>query len=158
MRCATDHRTSSTTNFATGRTSLPKSGPGELVLNNRGMLAGKADTPVPDPNGPDPNSCAVPSCFLPHTFLWERGALTDLGTLPGGSSSDVGSINARGWISGGSTNGEIDPLTGGPVFHAVLWRNGQITDLGTLGTGLESAGAYVQSISCSARRRSERWS
>src|SRR5205823_13252793 len=58
----------------------PGIGPGSQVLTNRGMLAGKADTPIPDPNGPDPNSCAVPSCFDTHVFRWDTGVLTDLGT------------------------------------------------------------------------------
>src|SRR6266566_3590842 len=69
----------------------PGIGPGSQVLSNRGMLAGKADTPIPDPNGPDPNSCAVPSCFDTHVFRWDKGVLTDLGALPGGNNSDVGS-------------------------------------------------------------------
>src|SRR5947208_16549577 len=93
--------------------SSPGIGPGSQVLSNRGMLAGKADTPIPDPNGPDPNSCAVPSCFDTHVFRWDKGVLTDLGALPGGNNSDVGGINARGWIAGGSETGETDPLTGG---------------------------------------------
>jgi probable HAF family extracellular repeat protein len=37
----------------------------------------------------------------------------------------------------------FDPLTGSLGEHAVLWKDGQIIDLGTLGTGLESAGLYV---------------
>src|SRR5438477_11266436 len=82
-------------------------GPGSQVLSNRGMLAGKADTPIPDPNGPDPNSCAVPSCFDTHVFRWGKGVLTELGALPSGNNSDVGGINGRGWIAGGSERGEI---------------------------------------------------
>ena len=121
----------------------PGIGPGSLVLNNRGMLAGKADTPIPDPNGPDPNSCAVPSCFDTHVFRWNKGSLTELGTLPGGRSSDVGGINARGWIAGGSERGEIDPATGARVNHAVLWKGNEIVDLGTLGEGLNSVALQV---------------
>src|SRR5438552_10563998 len=116
----------------------PGIGPGSLVLNNRGMLAGKADTPIPDPNGPDPNSCAVPSCFDTHVFRWNKGSLTELGTLPGGRSSDVGGINARGWIAGGSERGEIDPATGARVNHAVLWQGNEIVALGRLGEGVNS--------------------
>src|SRR5438132_1795360 len=51
----------------------PGIGPGSLVLNNRGMLAGKADTSTPDP------FCGVPSCFAAHVFRWDKGVLTDLG-------------------------------------------------------------------------------
>src|SRR5690348_8737532 len=54
------------------------------IVNNRGTVVGGADTPIPDPFAPD---CASPSCFVQHAFQWQGGVLTDLGTLPGGSSS-----------------------------------------------------------------------
>src|SRR5207247_10911601 len=124
----------------------PGIGPGSQVLSNRGMLAGKADTPIPDPNGPDPNSCAVPSCFATHVFRWDKGVLTDLGALPGGNNSDVGGINARGWIAGGSETGETDPLTGGRVFHAVLSKGNELVDIGTRGEGLKSVALQVNNV------------
>jgi probable HAF family extracellular repeat protein len=115
---------------------------GERVLNNRGMLAGSADvSTVPDPaclNGGD--------CFITHAFRWQNGFLADLPPLAGGSSSLASAINARGWVSGTSTNGEFDPLippSGGFVNRAVLWKGDQIIDLGTLGTGRESQAFYV---------------
>jgi probable HAF family extracellular repeat protein len=51
--------------------------------------------------------------------------MTDLGTLPGATRSLAWGINNRGQIVGGS----------GPGFdsHAVLWQNGSILELGTLG-------------------------
>ena len=52
--------------------------------------------------------------------------VTDLGTLGGTFSFGVG-INNRGWVAGFST------LPGDLNQHAFLWRNGVITDLGTLG-------------------------
>ncbi len=60
--------------------------------------------------------------------------LIDLGTL-GGKISFGNSINDRGWISGTSY------LRGNTIFHAVLWRAGRKTDLGTLG-GPNSAILY----------------
>jgi probable HAF family extracellular repeat protein len=117
--------------------TVPGLGSGFLVLNNRGVLAGKADTATPDPFCGDGD----PDCFLAHVFRWQQGVLTDLGALPGGWS-DVGEINARGWIVGDSRTGEIDPLTGGPAFHAVIWKSDEIIDLGTLG-GPESGALNV---------------
>src|SRR5215472_12445178 len=64
------------------------------VLNNQGMLAGKANTSTPDP------SCGLPSCFDAHVFRWDKGVLADLGTLPGGNNSEIGGINSRGWVVG----------------------------------------------------------
>jgi probable HAF family extracellular repeat protein len=45
----------------------------------------------------------------------------------GGSESSGSSINNRGWIAGYSN------LPGDQTRHATLWRDGSLTDLGTLG-------------------------
>jgi probable HAF family extracellular repeat protein len=58
--------------------------------------------------------------------------------------SHATSVSARGWATGGSGIAEIDPLTGRQTEHAVLWKDGEIIDLGTLGTGVNSAGLYVK--------------
>ena len=105
------------------------------VVNNRGIVVGQADTSTVDPNFPN---CFNLDCYVSHAFQsWDR-VLTDLGALPGGESSSAGWINARGLVVGLSQNGVIDPLTGVPEVRAVLWEDGHITDLGTLG-GNESA-------------------
>ena len=117
-------------------------GPGiSQYLNEPGVVVGGSDIPVPDPNAP--NNCINTSCFLNHGFRWQAGVLTDLGALPGTNQSHATSINARGWATGGSSTATFDPLTGFLGEHAVLWKDGQIIDLGALGTGLESAGLYV---------------
>jgi probable HAF family extracellular repeat protein len=116
-------------------------GPGSQILNDAGTVSASADTSIPDPNAP--NLCFNPDCFLTHAFRWQNGVLTDLGALPGVNSSAAGAINARGWSTGQSQNGLIDPLTGFPVIRAVLWKDDQIVDLGTLGPGIESLGLYV---------------
>ena len=102
-------------------------------VNNRGTVAGWADTSTPDPF---PAFCFNPDCFVSHAFQWQNGVMTDLGVLPGGASSASYSISANGLIAGLSENGEIDPLIAGfPEVRAVLWKNGGITDLGTLPEG-----------------------
>jgi probable HAF family extracellular repeat protein len=55
-----------------------------------------------------------------------RYSVKTLGTL-GGTSSDAARINNKSWVTGYAS------LTGDTVVHASLWRNGVITDLGTLG-------------------------
>jgi probable HAF family extracellular repeat protein len=59
-----------------------------------------------------------------------------LGNPLGGTASAAQGINNRGWVDGDSS------LTGDATEHAVLWRNGKVTDLGTLG-GLNSSGGPV---------------
>src|SRR5215475_723843 len=108
------------------------------VLNNQGMLAGKAELATVDPNS---GNCP-PACFVTHGFRWDKGVLSDLGTLPGGEDSDIGGINARGWVVGFSTTGEIDPFINAPVGHATLWKGTQPMDLGTLG-GYNSNAVHV---------------
>ena len=115
-------------------------GDGFQLLNNSGIVASSADTALPDPNAP--NFCFVPDCLLAHAFRWKEGVMTDIGALPGNNSSAAGSINARGWITGQSQTGSFDPTINGPGVHAVLWKHGDITDLGSLGGGA-SLGIYV---------------
>jgi len=105
------------------------------LLNNRGTVVGVADTTAPDPFAPN---CMV-DCYLTHAFRWEDGVMTDLGALPGNNISYAFWTSNNGLTTGDSENGAIDPLTGFPETEAVLWRNGQIIDLGTLGGNASSA-------------------
>ena len=115
----------------------PINGFGIPLLNNSGVVGSWADTAIPDPT-PD-----CPNCFLAHAFRWKDGVISDLGALPGVNFSAAGSTNARGWMAGLSNSSTIDPYLGTPEIRAVLWKEGQIIDLGTLGSGTESIGAYV---------------
>jgi len=112
------------------------------ILNNHGTAAGWADTSTPDPF---PTACFNPDCFVSHTFQSQNGVLTDLGSLAPGWSSSAFWISHNGLIAGWSQNGVIDPLVSIPENHGVLWRNGQITDLGTLGGGYDSFATSVNS-------------
>ena len=113
------------------------------ILNNRGIGVGWSDTSTPDPY---PSFCFDPDCFVSHAFEWQKGALTDLGTLPGGASSQAIWISPNGLIVGTAQNGQTDPLIPGfPEFRAVLWNGGQIIDLGTLEGGHESLSSAVNS-------------
>jgi probable HAF family extracellular repeat protein len=103
-------------------------------LTARGAVVGGADTPDANPNP----GCYNPilgsvDCNVNHAFQWQDGTLTDLGTLPGGYNSFSEGANTHGTVVGGSENGVTDPVLGIPEYEAVLWRNGKITNLGTLG-------------------------
>lgn len=56
-----------------------------------------------------------------------RYTVINLGTLGGVLGSFAHSINNEGWIAG------VANLTGDTEEHAALWRDGVVTDLGTLG-------------------------
>lgn len=56
----------------------------------------------------------------------QRYTVTALSTL-GGTAGVGNGINNKGWVAGAAN------LTGDKTEHATLWRNGVITDLGTLG-------------------------
>ena len=108
-------------------------------LTDRGVIVGIANTP-----DLDPFATGCPFCFVTHAFKWQNGTLTDLGTLQGVNSdlsSQANWINDREWIAGTSYTGGLDPLTGFPAAHPVLWRNGEIIDLGTLGEDFGQASA-----------------
>jgi probable HAF family extracellular repeat protein len=109
------------------------------ILSHHGTAAGWADTSNPDPYAP---FCFNADCFASHAFQSQNGVLTDLGVLPGGASSNAVWITANGLVVGTSQNGQFDPLFSGfPENHAVIWRSGAITDLGTLPEGgYESVG------------------
>jgi probable HAF family extracellular repeat protein len=106
----------------------------EHQITARGVVVGSADTSAANPNpgcfnGPLGSS----DCYVNQAFQWRNGTLTNLGALPGGYNSYGQALNARGTVVGSAENGVTDPDLGIAEFEAVLWRNGQITDLGTLG-------------------------
>jgi len=114
----------------------------QRVLNNNGLFVGWADTAISG----YPEFCFSPGDgFYAHAFQRQDSMLTDLGTLPGGNSSQAVWVSTNGLITGYSSNGQLDPLVFGlPEARAVLWREGQAVDLGTLG-GNESAANAVNS-------------
>lgn len=119
------------------------------TLNNAGTVVGGADTSVPNPTYPNFNpfiglgnffNYADP--FVNHAFKWNEDGLTDLGVLQGGYNSFAQWISDKGVIVGASENGLIDPITGWPAIHAIVWQDGQQKDLGTFG-GYESTAFAV---------------
>jgi probable HAF family extracellular repeat protein len=107
------------------------------VKNNRGVIAGIAETSQLDPLG-EAWSC---SAFFPgdpsgHTclgFVWQSGRMRALPTL-GGSNGFAAGVNQRGQVVGWAENTVHDPTCNPPQvlqFRAVIWgpRNGRIQEL-----------------------------
>ena len=106
----------------------------EHQITAHGVVVGSADTPATNPNpGCFNGPLGFPDCNVNQAFQWQDGTLTNLGALPGGYNSYSQAVNARGTVVGSAENGATDPVLGFAEFEAVLWRNGQITNLGTLG-------------------------
>lgn len=118
--------------------------PDQNVINSVGTIVGGADTSLPTPEPACYNPIGNPDCFILHAFVWRGNNLKDLGTLPNSNYSFALEINDRGQIVGASEVNRTDPATGNPEFHAVLWENDKIRDLGTLG-GTASFAATLNS-------------
>jgi probable HAF family extracellular repeat protein len=90
-----------------------------IALNDRGDVAGRVTVPGPAP--------------ATRVVRWRDGRPRDLGDLGGGEATipDMAAgggspINRRGDVVGASSTASGD-------HHAFLWRDGHMTDLGTLG-------------------------
>jgi probable HAF family extracellular repeat protein len=104
------------------------------TINNRGQVVGAAANGVPD-------SFPGPLGFWgtqTRAFLWEKGAMKDLGDL-GGPDAFAISVNERGQITGISyTSSTLSGVANEwcqdiPPQDPFLWEKGRMIDLGTLG-------------------------
>ena len=107
-------------------------------LNALGVTAGWSATTIPQVPTSNPLVCGgvdhIVQSGVTVAFEWQNGILTNLGALPGPRNcSEPFSVNDFGVVAGTSENGEVDPRTGGNATRAVVWKNGLIQDLGSLG-------------------------
>src|SRR5260370_21190769 len=122
--------------------------PFNRVINSAGAVLGSGDTPIPDP-------FCFDGCQVNYAFLWKDGVQTNLGVLP--QNPIVGAqtpcfdcawsvftfwMADTGFVAGSSLDNAFNPFTGSPAALAVVWKDGKIVNLGTLG-GIESGAVAV---------------
>ena len=115
------------------------------ALNSHGTTVGWSATPTPSTSTSNGFACGGPNGVVPnvfHAFELQNGAVTDLSSLAPASHncSVAGSVNARGEIAGTSEIDELDPVIGIKEVRAVLWRQREIMNLGTLGGAQSGSG------------------
>src|SRR5262249_52195124 len=79
---------------------------------------------------PDPFSFFVTQL---RAFLWQHGAMQDLGTLGTGNNAWALFVNEHGQVAGFSDTSPNPGPLGVPPVDPFLWQQGAIVDLGTLG-------------------------
>jgi probable HAF family extracellular repeat protein len=89
-------------------------------VNSRGQVVGNAETSTPDP------TCEAPQVLQHKPVVWEKGRVQELPMLIGDSGGSALTINDSGQIAGIAGNCTTP-------FHALLWQNDTVTDLGSLG-------------------------
>lgn len=123
-----------------------------IAINERGDIVGTSDTD-------EVLSCVTNQwgtfCnYASHPFLWRGGRMIDLGTL-GGKHSAARAVNDAGEAVGESetpdiircwADGGLEDCT--REVHAVLWRDGEVIDLGkkserSFATGINRLGQIV---------------
>ncbi len=112
------------------------------VLTERGTVVGWADSTIPDPLKPN---CFNDECTVLKAFIWHDERLIDLPSLSSAANSYAIGENDRRWVIGVSETGSIDSSLGTPQYAGVVWRNGEIKDVGTLG-GESSAATAVNNL------------
>jgi probable HAF family extracellular repeat protein len=103
-----------------------------FLANNRGQVIGVAENGTHDP------SCPLPQVLDYEAVVWgpNQGQVQELPPLPGDTVGFALGINDRGQIVGSSGNCANTVVTANGLLvgpHAVLWDNGSVTDLGSLG-------------------------
>jgi probable HAF family extracellular repeat protein len=144
------------TTFDLGTLGGPNSAVAWPNKNNRGELAGIAETADVNPLG-EAWSCAQANfpTITNHVclgFVWEDGVMSPLPPLPGGVDSYAAGINNHGQVAGWAENGVHDPTCNNapPVsqflqFEAVVWgpELGQLTQLSPLSPDPDSAATAI---------------
>jgi probable HAF family extracellular repeat protein len=102
-------------------------------INNRGLIGGVAEDLTVD------STCGNPELHS-EPVLWQGGNIRQLPTVLGDPDGFVQAVNNKGEAAGGSGQCWAEPFFS---LHAVLWRNGKATNLGSLGGTLFTAPSAI---------------
>jgi probable HAF family extracellular repeat protein len=109
-----------------------------LSINDQGVVVGRADAAV------DLLNQNPPLALNPAAFVYSNGKISLLPTL-GGEWSGAYAVNNNGQVVGQCAL-PGDPTSSTFAMHAVLWQNGQVTDLGALPGGRHSLAMGINSV------------
>jgi probable HAF family extracellular repeat protein len=106
------------------------------AINDRGQIAGYAETSISDPN------CPAPQVLQYRPTVWTAGHPTALPLYPGDTEGGAFWMNNSGQVVGASgACAPYDGRYGLPLQprHALVWRDGKPVDLGNLGGQFQNA-------------------
>ena len=95
--------------------------------NNRGLVVGFAENSTQDSN------CIPPQVLDYKPVVWHGGTIHELPVVAGDVVGGVLGVNDHNQMVGASGMCGSGPALGPIAVHAVLWQNGSVTDLGSLG-------------------------
>ncbi len=114
------------------------------IVTDLGTLGGTFSFPLDvSNNGAVSGSSLLAGDAVQHGFLWYKGRMRDLGTLPAGPNVGAIAVNNRLQVVG-VADGASTPHDGNACYctddgnsslncHSFLWQGGRMTDTGTLG-------------------------
>ena len=99
-----------------------------FAINDQGLIVGSARSSTTD---------------LDEAFSEQNGQVTTLANLPGGGTYNASYLNSRALGVNDADQIVGYGLTTGNVYHATLWQNGTVTDLGVLSGGTTSQASAI---------------
>ena len=103
-------------------------------INEQNEVAGVAEN-----TSQEPTCAGTRQVFQFKPVIWARGRIHELPTFPGDPVGMAWGINYWGQATGYSGNCTT-------VFHALLWQDGKVIDLGNLGGTMNNAGVDINNL------------